>query len=53
VHFIFLVIGPADQPEAYLQLLSQISRFMRVPRVTKRLLSAHSADEVVEIIGEM
>jgi mannitol/fructose-specific phosphotransferase system IIA component (Ntr-type) len=53
VHFVFLVIGPADQPEAYLQLLSQISRLIRVPRLTKRLLAATTPEEVISTIGEL
>ena len=53
VHFVFLVIGPADQPEAYLQLLSQISRLIRLPQATKRLLAATTPEEVIGTIGEL
>lgn len=53
VNFIFLVIGPADKPEAYLQLLSQISRLIRLPGVTNRLLAATTPDEVVSVIREL
>jgi mannitol/fructose-specific phosphotransferase system IIA component (Ntr-type) len=53
VHFIFLVIGPADQPEAYLQLLSQISRLIRLPQATKRLLAATTPEEVIATIDEL
>jgi len=53
VHFVFLVIGPADQPEAYLQLLSQISRLIRLPQATKRLLAATTPEEVISTIGEL
>ena len=53
VHFIFLVLGPADQPEAYLQLLSQISRLIRLPQATKRLLAATTPEEVIATIEEL
>lgn len=53
VHFVFLVIGPADQPEAYLQLLSQISRLIRLPQATKRLLAATTPEEVIGTIGDL
>jgi mannitol/fructose-specific phosphotransferase system IIA component (Ntr-type) len=53
VNFIFLVIGPADQPEAYLQLLSQISRLIRLPGATDRLHTATTADEVISIIRDL
>jgi mannitol/fructose-specific phosphotransferase system IIA component (Ntr-type) len=53
VHFIFLVIGPADKPEAYLQLLSQISRLIRLPGVTDRLRAATTPDEIVNVIREL
>ena len=53
VSFIFLVIGPADKPEAYLQLLSQISRLIRLPGATDRLRAAATPDEVVEVIRDL
>jgi mannitol/fructose-specific phosphotransferase system IIA component (Ntr-type) len=53
VSFVFLVIGPADQPEAYLQLLSQISRLIRLPQATKRLLAATTPEEVISTIGDL
>jgi len=53
VSFVFLVIGPADKPEVYLQLLSQISRLIRLPGVTDRLRAATTPDEVVNVIREL
>ena len=53
VSFIFLVIGPGNKPEAYLQLLSQISRLIRLPDATKRLLAATTPDEVINVIREL
>ena len=51
VYFIFLVIGPGDKPETYLQLLSQISRVMRVPDATQRLLAATTPEHVIDTIA--
>jgi PTS system fructose-specific IIC component len=53
VNFVFLVVGPSDKPEAYLQLLSQISRLMRLPNATERLLNATTAEEVIKVIREL
>jgi len=53
IHFIFLVVGPGNKPEAYLQLLSQISRLIRLPDATKRLLAAGTPQEVVNVIREL
>jgi len=51
--FIFLVIGPSDKPETYLQLLSQISRIMRLPEATQQLLAATTPQQVIDIISEL
>ena len=53
VRFVFLVVGPEDKPEAYLQLLSQISRLIRLPDATKRLLAAAAPEEVINVIREL
>ena len=53
VQFIFLVIGPVDKPETYLQLLSQISRLIRLPDATKRLLAATTPAHVLDVIHEL
>jgi mannitol/fructose-specific phosphotransferase system IIA component (Ntr-type) len=53
VQFIFLVIGPVDKPETYLQLLSQISRLIRLPDATKRLLAAKTPAQVIDVIHEL
>ena len=53
VSFIFLVIGPADKPEAYLQLLSQISRLIRLPGATDRLRATTTPDEIIEVIRDL
>jgi mannitol/fructose-specific phosphotransferase system IIA component (Ntr-type) len=53
VQFIFLVIGPSDKPETYLQLLSQISRVMRVPDAARRLLAATTPQQVIHTIAEL
>jgi mannitol/fructose-specific phosphotransferase system IIA component (Ntr-type) len=53
VRFIFLVIGPSDKPETYLQLLSQISRMMRVPDATGRLLAATTPQQVIDTIAAL
>jgi PTS system fructose-specific IIC component len=53
VNFIFLVVGPGDKPEAYLQLLSQISRLIRLPDATARLFNASTPNEVIEVIREL
>ncbi|MBN1916411.1 MAG: PTS sugar transporter subunit IIA [Verrucomicrobia bacterium] len=53
VRFIFLVIGPSNKPETYLQLLSQISRIMRVPDATTRLLAAATPEQVINTIAEL
>jgi len=53
VNFIFLVVGPGDKPEQYLQLLSQISRLIRLPDATARLLAAGTPQAVVKVIREL
>ena len=53
VHFVFLVVGPGDKPEAYLQLLSQISRLIRLPDATKQLLAATTPEAVINVIREL
>jgi mannitol/fructose-specific phosphotransferase system IIA component (Ntr-type) len=53
VRFIFLVVGPADKPETYLQLLSQISRIIRMPEAIKRLLAATTPQQVVDIVAAL
>ena len=53
VQFIFLVIGPSDKPETYLQLLSQISRIMRVPDAPRRLLAASAPHQIIDIIQNL
>ena len=53
VNFIFLVVGPDDKPEQYLQLLSQISRLIRLPDATKRLLAAAAPEAVLNVIREL
>ena len=53
VNFIFLVAGPSGRPERYLQLLSQISRLIRLPDATKRLLAATTPEQVLSVIRKL
>lgn len=53
VSFIFLVIGPSNKPETYLQLLSQISRVMRLPEATQRLAQATTPQQVIDTIRDL
>jgi fructose-specific phosphotransferase system IIA component len=51
VHIIFLLVGPMDQPGMHIKLLSRISRVMNSESIRNQLLSAGSAEEMIELLG--
>ncbi|MFZ4100146.1 MAG: PTS sugar transporter subunit IIA [Chlamydiia bacterium] len=49
-HLVFLIGGPDDQPNAYLQLLSQLTAFLRDDERRKQLLKSRSANDILTIL---
>lgn len=45
VHIIFLLLGPADEPNKHIKLLSRISRLMSNAPFREKLLKCSKADE--------
>ena len=50
VHTIFLLLSPPASSGVHIKLLARIARLMRQPDVLEQLLSAETADEVIERI---
>lgn len=49
-HFVFLVVSPLDTSGPHLQILAQISRNLREPKVRQELLEGKSSAEILNII---
>lgn len=52
VRLVFLLVIPADQPEAHLTLLAQLARIAADASLRERLLGADSASQIIEILSE-
>lgn len=53
VRLVFLIDGPEDQQQQYLQILAKIVLVTKNPALRERLLSANSADEVLTIFEDL
>ena len=51
VRLVFLLVTPAEQPEAQLSLLAQVARVCSETRTREALVRASSPAEVMEILG--
>ena len=51
-HLFFLLIAPEDSAGMHLKALAQISRLMKDPAFRKRLMDAHSAEEIYSLFSE-
>ncbi len=52
VKLIFLLIGPEDDPQIHIKLLSRISRIMNNADFREKLTNSSTVDEVLEAIKE-
>ena len=52
VHLIFLLVTPAEQPTVQVLLLAQVARIAGDPEVRRRLNSAASPADVVDVVAE-
>jgi mannitol/fructose-specific phosphotransferase system IIA component (Ntr-type) len=50
VRFFFVVLSPPDQPATHLQVLSQIARVLKRSELRSELLSAPTAQDVVDLV---
>jgi PTS system nitrogen regulatory IIA component len=51
-HLFFLLIAPEDSAGMHLKALAQISRLMKDQTFRKRLMDAHSAEEIYSLFSE-
>ena len=51
VQFIFLVVAPPEKNELYLQMMSRISKLLRVEEVRQAILNAKAAEEILQVIA--
>lgn len=52
VRFFFVVLSPPDQPATHLQVLSQIARVLKRTELRSDLLSAPTAQDVVDLVAK-
>lgn len=52
VRLIFMIGGPEDKQPEYLQILSLLTSAIRDIELRKKLLNAHSAEEVLELFSQ-
>jgi mannitol/fructose-specific phosphotransferase system IIA component (Ntr-type) len=52
VRIFFFIIGPSDQRNRHVKLLSEISRAVRIPENRERILSAQQSQELNQIVRE-
>jgi mannitol/fructose-specific phosphotransferase system IIA component (Ntr-type) len=52
VHTVFLLLSPPANSGTHIKLLARIARLMRQPDILGELLSANSADEVIDRIRQ-
>jgi len=50
VQFIFLVVAPPEKNELYLQMMSRISKLLRIEDVRKAILGATAIEEILQVI---
>lgn len=50
VHLLFLLLAPEESAGLYLRILAKLSRFLKNPVSREKLLQAHSAQEITEVI---
>lgn len=50
VHLFFLLLAPENSASLYLRILAKISRLLKNPALKQKLLSAESAQNVIEAI---
>ncbi len=51
VNLIFLLLGDRDAPDEHIFLLAEIARLLKVPGIQQLLMSARTAEEIYEILG--
>ena len=52
VHIFFLIVGPHNNPEAYLRLLSQIAQLLKEQEFRNALLSCETAHAVIGLLRD-
>ncbi|RJP61120.1 MAG: PTS sugar transporter subunit IIA [Candidatus Auribacter fodinae] len=53
VYFVFLVLGPDDNPDEYMQVLAQVSRVMRKKSVRDVLMKCHTQQELYACLSSL
>ena len=51
-HLFFLLIAPENSAGTHLKALAQVSRLMKDPSFRKRLMGAHTSDDIYAIFSE-
>lgn len=52
VHIFFLIVGPHNNPEAYLRLLSQVAQLLKEHEFRHALLACENARSVIELLRD-